>query len=77
MGNYVLETILPVAGVFLFFIFLSEDFQQWLLRLQNELHRRPRLKIVAYPLGALLILGASALIIRVLRILLASPFSYD
>ncbi len=77
MGNYVLETILPVAGVFVIFIFLSEDFQQWLLRLQNELHRRPRLKIAAYPLCALLILGASALIIQVLLILLASPFSYD
>ncbi len=77
MGNYVLETILAVAGFFLIFIFLSEDFQLWLPRLQAALRQRPRWRLVAYPVVALLFTGAAVLIIRALMIFAALRFSYD
>ena len=77
MGNYVLETILAFAGFFLIFIFLSEDFQQWWQRLQAALRRRPRWRLVAYPVVALLFMGAAALIIQALMIFAALRFSYD
>jgi hypothetical protein len=77
MGNYVLETLLAGAGFFLIFIFLSEDFQQWWQRLQAVLSQRPRLKLVVYPVVALLFMGAAALIIRALMIFAALRFSYD
>ena len=77
MGNYALESILVGAGFFLILIFLSEDFQQWLQRLRAALHRRPRWKLVAYPMAALLLMGAAALIFRALMTLAALRFSYD
>ena len=77
MGNHVLETILAFAGFFLIFIFLSEDFQQWLPRLQATLRRRPRWRLVAYPVVALLFMGAAALILQALMIFAALRFSYD
>lgn len=77
MGNYVLEAILVCAGVFLLIFFLSEDFQASLHRFRTLLQQKPRVKIVAYPLGALLLLGATALFIQVLTIFMANRFSYD
>ncbi len=77
MGNYVLEGILAFAGFFLIFICLSEDFPQWWQRLQVALRRRPRWKLVAYPVVALLFLGAAVLIIKALMIFAALRFSYD
>ncbi len=77
MGNPALNTLLACAGVFLIIFFLSEDFQAGLQRLRSALQQKPRLKIVAYPLGALLLLGATALIIQALMIFMASRFSYD
>ena len=77
MGNYALETILAGAGFFLILIFLSEDFQRWLQRLLAALHRRPRWKLVAYPVAALLFMGAAALIIQALLAFAALRFSYD
>ncbi len=77
MGHYVLETILAFAGFFLIFIFLSEDFQQWLQRLQATLQRWPRWRLVAYPVVALLFVGAAALIIQALMIFATLRFSYD
>lgn len=60
MDHYVLETILAGSGFFLIFILLSEDFPQWVQRLQATLRRRPRLKYVAYPVAALPFMGAAA-----------------
>ncbi|MCL4502609.1 MAG: hypothetical protein M1438_12285 [Deltaproteobacteria bacterium] len=78
MGNYVLlKTILVCAGFLLIFIFLSEDFQQWWQRFQAALRRRPRLKLVAYPVVAMLFMGAAALVIQALMIFAALRFSYD
>ena len=77
MANHVLNILLPCVGVFLIFFFLSEDFQAGLQRLRTVLQQKPRLKIVAYPMGALLLLGATALIIQALMIFMASRFSYD
>ena len=77
MANRALNTLLFCAGVFLFLFFLSEDFQAGLQRLKTILQQNPRLKIVAYPMGALLLLGATALIIQALMIFMASRFSYD
>lgn len=77
MGNYALQTILAFAGFFLISIFLSEDFQQWWPRLQAKLRRRPRWRWVAYPVFALLFMGAAALIFRALMIFAALRFSYD
>ena len=77
MGNYVLETILACTGLFLIFIFLSEDFQQWVRRLQETLRRRPRWRLVAYPVVALLFMGAAVLILRALMIFAALRFAYD
>lgn len=77
MANRGLNTLLACAGVFLILFFLSEDFQAGLQRLRTVLQQKPRLKIVAYPLGALLFLGTAALIIQALMIFMASRFSYD
>ncbi len=72
-----LETLLLVAGLLLILFFCTEPFQQGLARLQAVLRQRPRLKYIAYPLGALLFLGAAALILHTLVIFAASRFSYD
>jgi type IV secretory pathway VirB6-like protein len=77
MRNYVLETILVFAGFLLIFICLSEDFQQWCQRLQAALRRRPRWRLLAYPVVALVFMGAAALIIQALMIFAALRFSYD
>ena len=72
-----LETLLIVAGFLLILFCCTEAFQQGLARLNAALRQRPRLKYVAYPLGALLFLGAAALIIHTLVGFAASRFSYD
>jgi hypothetical protein len=72
-----LDTLLLVAGFLLILFFCTESFQQGLARLHAVLRRRPRLKYIAYPLGALLFLGAAALIIHTLVGFAASRFSYD
>jgi hypothetical protein len=73
----VLETMLLVTGFLLIPFLCTEPCQQGLARLQTVLRQRPRLKYIAYPLGALLFLGAAALIIHTLLIFAASRFSYD
>ena len=77
MMNPALDTILSLAGLCLIFIFLSEDFQRGRQRLKTFLQQRPRWKIFAYPVGALLVLGATALIIQTLIHFAALRFSYD
>ncbi len=72
-----LETLLFVAGFLLILFFCTEPFQQGLARLNATLRQRPRLKYVAYPLGALLGLGAAALIIKALVVFVTGRFSYD
>lgn len=72
-----LETLLFVAGFLLIVFFCTESFQQGLARLHSILQQRPRLKYLAYPLAALLGLGAAALIIRALVHFAAGRFSYD
>jgi hypothetical protein len=72
-----LDTLLYLAGFFLIFIFLSEDFQKGWQRLKAILQQRPRWKFFAYPLGALLFLGATGLIILTLIKFAALHFSYD
>jgi hypothetical protein len=71
------EILIVVAGLVLILFFCTEPFQQGLVRLQALLRQQPRLKYIAYPLGALLFLGAAALIIHTLVIFAASRFSYD
>jgi uncharacterized protein YacL len=77
MSSGVLETLLVVIGFLLIIFCCTEAFQQSLKRLQAALERRPRLKLVVYPAGALLGLGAAALIINALADFAASRFSYD
>ncbi len=77
MSSWGLETWLVGAGFLLIVFCCSEAFQQGLRRLQAALKRQPRLKFVVYPLGALLGLGAAALIINALADFAASRFSYD
>lgn len=77
MVNPTLDTFLSFAGLFLIFIFLSEDFQRGLQRFKTFLQERPRWKFFAYPLGALLVLGAMALVIQTLMNFAALRFSYD
>ncbi|MCX5893593.1 MAG: hypothetical protein NTW80_11605 [Deltaproteobacteria bacterium] len=72
-----MNTLLSCAAVFLILFFLSEDFQTGLQRLRSVLQQKPQLKIVAYPLGALLFLGAAVLIIHLLVHFAADCFSYD
>ena len=72
-----MEILLLVAGCLLILFFCTEAFQQGLERLNAALRQRPRLKFVAYPLGALLFIGAAALIIKALVAFAASRFSYD
>jgi hypothetical protein len=77
MANHTWTTIQLVAGLLLSLFFFSEDFLQALLRLKATLRQRPRLKYLAYPLGALFFLGAAALIVHALVVLATSRFSYD
>ena len=77
MSSSAWETWLVGAGFLLIVFFCTEAFQQGLRRLQAALQRQPRLKFVVYPLGALLGLGAAALIINALADFAASRFSYD
>ncbi len=77
MENYVLETFLAVAGFFLIFIFLSEDFLKWCQRLRAHFRPRPQLRMLAYPALALLFMGAAALIIRVLLRFASLRFAYE
>ena len=77
MANQTWETILLCAGFLLSLFFFSEEFHRALLRLKDVLRQRPRLKYFVYPLGALFLLGAAALIIRALMVLASSRFSYD
>lgn len=72
-----LETVLLVTGFLLILFFCTEPCQQGLARLQAVLRQRPRLKYIVYPLGALLFLGAAALIIHTLVGFAGSRFSYD
>ncbi len=71
------EILLLVAGCLLILFCCTEAFQQGLARLNATLRQRPQLKYVAYPLGALLGLGAAALIIKALVVFAAGRFSYD
>ena len=75
--NRAVDTFLSLAGLFLIFIFLSEDFQRSLQHLKTLLAPRPRWKLLAYPLGALLVLGATALILHTLTNFAALRFSYE
>jgi len=71
------EDLLSVAGFLLLLFFCTEAFQQGRKRLEAALRQQPRLKFVVYPLGALLFIGAAALIIKALLGFAASRFSYD
>jgi hypothetical protein len=77
MAEHTWKTILLAAGFLLSLFFFSEEFRNTLLRLQAILQQRPRLKYLAYPLGALFFLGAATLIIHALVFLAACRFSYD
>jgi uncharacterized membrane protein YdcZ (DUF606 family) len=77
MMKRALDTFLSLAGLFLIFIFLSEDFHRGLQHLKTLLAQRPRWKLFAYPLGALLVLGATALILHTLLNFTALRFSYE
>lgn len=75
--NGAVDTFLSLAGLFLIFMFLSEDFHRGLQHLKTLLAPRPRWKLFAYPLGALLVLGATALILHTLTNFAAIRFSYE
>ena len=77
MGNYVLETILVFAGFFLISISSSRGFSAVVAAPSGYVTRRPRWRFVAYPVVALLFMGAAALIIQALVIFAALHFSYD
>jgi hypothetical protein len=77
MVNQALNTFLAIAGLLLIFVCLSEGFQSSLKRLQAILEQRPGWKMFAYPVGALLVLGATALIVQTLVNFAALQFSYD
>lgn len=77
MSSSALETLLVGAGCLLIVFFCTEAFQQGLKRLQTALRQQPRLKFVVYPLGALLFIGAAALIINALVDFAAQRFSYE
>jgi hypothetical protein len=77
MAQITWEALLLVAGLFLIPFFFSEEFLHVWQRLQAVLQQHPHLRYFAYPLGALLILGAAALIIYALVALASSRFSYD
>jgi len=77
MADSLMDIFVSGAALFLIFFVLSEDFQRGRQRLKTILQQRPRLKFVAYPVGALLFLGAAALIIHLLVHFAANRFSYD
>jgi len=77
MFSRALEPLLLVAGFLLILFFCTEAFQQGRKRLEAALRQQPRLKFVVYPLGALLFIGAAALIINALVDFAGSRFSYD
>jgi len=75
--NGTVDTFRSLAGLFLIFMFLSEDFHRGLQHLKTLLAPRRRGKLFAYPLGALLVLGATALILHTLTNFAAIRFSYE
>ncbi len=77
MSSSLWETLLVSAGLLLIVFFCTEPVQQGLRSLHAILTRQPRLKLVLYPLGALLTLAAAALILNALADFAASRFSYD
>jgi hypothetical protein len=66
------------AGLFLFILLATEESSRALAWVRDTLARRPGLKLLAYPLAALMGLAAAALIINAfVNLALSLTFSYD
>ncbi len=72
-----LKTALFYAGFFLIFILFSEEFARGIKYFRELLKRRPRLKVLVYPLALLLAGGGLLLIGSSLISLFGGKFSYE
>ena len=66
------------AGLLLIILLCTEEFRRGLLYAREALQRRPRLKPLAYPLAALLLLAVALLLLNALiGLVLSVTFSYE
>jgi hypothetical protein len=73
-----LQAVLPFAGFFLLVLLCSEECRRLASWFWRVVRQEPRLKIILYPLAALLMVGAAALIAHsVLTLFTTVPFSYE
>ena len=73
MVNFLLFTL----GFFLLILLFTEEFWNFLRKIQRRLTVRPGLKFLAYPLAAVLLLAAAGCIVFFLWSVVATKFSYD
>jgi len=71
------KILLSAAGLLLVILLLTEEFRDFLKSLWRRSTVRPGMKYLAYPLAAVLFLGAVGLIAFSLWSLFSSTFSYD
>lgn len=71
------EILLSLAGAVLLFILFSEEFQKVIQSARSSSPEDSRLRRLAYPLAALILLAAVGIIAYALLRLLAQTFSYD
>jgi hypothetical protein len=73
-----LQAVLPYAGFFLIALLCSEECRRLAAWFWRVIRQEPRLKIILYPLAALLMLGVAALIAHsVLTLFTTVWFSYE
>jgi hypothetical protein len=74
----VLKAVLQYAGFFLLLLLFSEEFRRLVRWFRNIVQQYPRLKFLFYPLAALLVIAAAALIANSMLHLFGTVlFSYD
>jgi hypothetical protein len=72
------KAVLPYAGFFLIVLLCSEECRRLVAWFWQVIRREPRLRIILYPLAALLMMGAAALIAHAVIALFTTVwFSYE
>jgi predicted nucleic acid-binding Zn ribbon protein len=73
-----LKAVLPYAGLILLILLCSEECRRLVSYFWQVTRQEPRLKIILYPLAALLMVGAAALIAHSVFVLFTTvTFSYE
>ena len=74
----IFQTVLQYAGLFLVILLCSEEVRRLLARCRRRMRESPRLNFLYYPLAAVFVILAAALIVNsFLTLFLSVLFSYD